>query len=227
MFAITDAKLGYGHKVILEDVNITLKAGTLLGIIGKSGSGKTTLLSALTGENELLAGTFDYNFKSISAIFQNNGIFEWLTVLENLQICCPNKREEDINRICERLEIAQLLNQYGSKLSQGQKQRVQIARTFLSDADLILLDEPTSSLDVVNKAQFLSLLKDELKPTQAAVLVSHDIEEIVMLSDEIIHINNRQIKNKFVNVETKDRDYNNPKLTEFANYLREVVINEN
>lgn len=225
MLEISNGNLGYNQNVIISDVNFSISKGQSIGIIGKSGSGKTTVLNTIYNEIPIINGEINNTFKSTSVIFQHDGLFPWLTIRDNLALTIDADDSEIIN-VCTKLGIEDNIDNYVSKLSGGQKQRVQIARMLLSKAELIIMDEPTSSLDLVNKAQFIKLIKENITEKQALIIVSHDIEEVMMLSDTIIILDEGIHKHTIANVSKGKRNFDNQEFILMCNHLRELIIDE-
>jgi len=177
-------KKSYGSNVVYDNFNLTLESGKITCILGASGSGKTTLLNAIADLCEY-KGTITK--VRCSYIFQSPRLVPNLTVFENLKLVCG-----DGGKICGMLDMVQLddkANSYPLHLSGGQAQRVSIARAFLYDSDVILMDEPFSSLDIKLKAEITKLfMRLWRRDGRTAVFVTHDVEEAVSIADRIIVI---------------------------------------
>ncbi len=174
----------YGEKKVFENFELEIKEGEILCVLGESGGGKTTLLNILAGLIGCEGECLDVP-KKVGYIFQEPRLLSNLTVAENLRYA--GGRDEDIDEILQKTEILELKNTRPTKLSGGERQRVSIARAFLSDAPLLLLDEPFSSLDTALKLRLLEVfakLWREKKKT--AVMVTHDIEEACALAQRVV-----------------------------------------
>lgn len=226
MLKFEHANIGYGECKIVKQLNLSVSVGQRVCILGPSGSGKTTILKALWDETQLLGGILKNTFESQSVIFQYDGLFEWLTVRENLEVAIETLEPIEIERMANKLGIGLLLDEYCSRLSGGQKQRVQIMRALLAKSELLIIDEPTSSLDMVNKRRFVELLLTNLDQQTAMILVTHDLEEAVLLSDYIYIINQGHICKVIENVSCDQRILGNTNLNQVINQIREVIINE-
>ena len=184
----------YDSSTVLDDVSLTIKKGEILGIEGPSGCGKSTLLKLMMRFWEPQSGRITINGHDLrgintSSLRKQTGYVTQSTVLfigtlrENLLIANPEASDEDIFKACEKASIADYIRslpqgldtqvaELGDNFSGGERQRLGIARCFLSDAKLILLDEPTSNLDSQNEAIILKTMK-EAKDDRTVILVSH------------------------------------------------------
>ncbi len=181
---IKGLKKSYESTVVYDNFDLTLESGKITCILGASGSGKTTLLNAIAGLCEYEGAITKVR---CSYIFQSPRLVPNLTVFENLKLVCS-----DGGKIQEMLDMVQLSdksNSYPLQLSGGQAQRVSIARAFLFGSDVILMDEPFSSLDIKLKAEITKLfMKLWRRDGRTAVFVTHDVEEAVSIADRIIVI---------------------------------------
>ena len=181
----------FDNKQIFENLEIEILEGEVTCVLGASGVGKTTFLRILAGL-EPFKGNIENAPKKCSFVFQDARLLPYLTVEENLRYVGGG--ETRINEALEKAEIAHLKTQKANTLSGGEKQRVSFARAFATQADVMLLDEPFSSLDTALKIRlwktFASLWEDN-KCT--AVLVTHDLEEAWALGHRILVIEKGKI----------------------------------
>lgn len=182
----------------VEDIDLHVREGEIVGLLGTSGCGKSTLLRAISGLDKGYEGTIllDGNEKegvqeSTGFIFQEPRLLPWLTVGENIAIGLKGKKKEEvklvIDKILKNVGLEGKETFYPRQLSGGMAQRVAIARSLVTNPKLLLLDEPFSALDAFTKMQLQDLLLTiwkEIKTTM--ILVSHDIDEAVYLCDRIV-----------------------------------------
>lgn len=204
---VEDIALSYGQGKseikIIDGISFGVNEYEFFSIVGPSGCGKSTLIRIIAGLQEPTSGKVIYKGKEvasptgdISMIFQNFALFPWRTSLENVTLALENKgmsAEEMQKRgmvALKEVELQGFENAYPAELSGGMKQRVGVARAVVSDPDLLLMDEPFSSLDDLTAEQLRGevhrLVKNRKLPVKAVVMVSHNVEEIVELSDHII-----------------------------------------
>ena len=207
---IENFNVQYGDRVIFSNFNLEISEGEVTCILGSSGVGKTTLIHHIATKAQ-------QKNKKVAVAFQEPRLFEHLTVLENLKLIGYN--ENEIVNVLEKIGLEKNVHSYPNKLSGGEKQRVNFARAFLSDCDVLLLDEPFFSLDVKLKLRLITLLIKE-KPNKTIVFVTHDIDEALMLSHRIILLKDGKIALDYtVQKDIKNREYG--KMTK----EREILLN--
>ena len=208
-----DLSIGYANKketvVIAEGLNLQLQGGKLVALIGANGIGKSTLLRTLTGIQKPLKGSIHLKNKELEsydalALAQNLSLVlteklppSNLTVFELVALgrqpytnwigtLSPEDRHQ-VQEAMERTQITHLSHKKHFEISDGQLQNVLIARALAQDTPLIILDEPTTHLDLLHKVSLLKLLKKLTQETQKCILFStHDIDLAIQLSDEMI-----------------------------------------
>lgn len=205
--------IGYPHKkektIVASNIDLSLEKGKLVALIGANGIGKSTLLKTITGIQKTISGTVLLNGKNIHEL-------DSLTLAQNLSIVLTEKlppsnltvfelialgrqpytnwigklTDTDIAKVHEAMELTQishLSNKKHYEISDGQLQNVLVARALAQDTPLIILDEPTTHLDLLHKVALFKLLKKLTKETQKCILFStHDIDMAIQLSDEMI-----------------------------------------
>ncbi len=196
-----------GEYVAVKDVNLTVDEGTFVSIIGHSGCGKSTVLNLVAGLLQATAGVLLCGGREIAGpgpdrgvVFQNHSLLPWLTCYENVQLAvqrvfgAAESKAQLKARIVRALDLVQLghvLDKRPNEISGGMKQRVGIARALSMEPKVLLLDEPFGALDALTRAH----LQDELMKIVAAagstvIMVTHDVDEAVLLSDRIVMMTN-------------------------------------
>lgn len=198
----------YGNNVILDDISLQIKKGEIVSILGPSGSGKTTLLNLILGITDISSGKIIYDGEDITnvplekrgfnIVFQDYALFPNLTAYENVVYGLRNKpgisTEQDVQDFIHLLGLEEHLNKRISQLSGGQKQRVALARTMVMKPKILLLDEPLSALDGVIKESIKSKIKEIAREfSLTTIIVTHDPEEALTLSDKVLIINDGEI----------------------------------
>ena len=206
--SVEDVTFAYDEEVILKDCNINMKQGKVIGICGKSGCGKSTLLKLLMRFWDVNKGNIkisEENVKEIltktlrntqSYVTQETELFHD-SIANNIAIGKQGAAREEIIKAAQKASIYDMImslpngydtevGELGDTLSGGEKQRIGIARAFLHDSPMLLLDEPTSNLDSLNEGIILKSLKEESKG-RTVVLVSHR-ESTVGIADDVYHM---------------------------------------
>ncbi len=202
------------NEKVLKDITFNAKKGEIVGIVGESGCGKSTILKLLLRFWAKDQGTINYNdidieninteslHKNVTMVSQSTYLFNE-TIKENLLIAKPDATDEEIINACKAASIHTfisslpqqydtLINTMSENISAGEKQRIGLARAFLSGSELILLDEPTSNVDSINEGIILKALKD-IKGQKSIILVSHR-ESTMAIADRVYKVTNGQMK---------------------------------
>jgi NitT/TauT family transport system ATP-binding protein len=191
------------RTVVLDDVDLTIRMGEFVSVIGPSGCGKSTLLKVVAGLIDADVGTVTVDGSSIATAAQDKmvglvpqspALLPWRTVLDNVTLPIAVNRQanagktlRDPREILERFGLGHAIDKYPSQLSGGMQQRVAIARAFVFDPSVLLMDEPFSALDEMNRDQQRLGLLDFWQSNRKAVLfVTHSVPEAIMLSDRIV-----------------------------------------
>lgn len=183
---------GKSYIHVLNDINFVINRGEFVSIVGPSGSGKTTLANIILGyikpsEGEIMVGNqkIQGSGKDRIPISQENDLFDWMTVYQNMHIATPN--ESDISKCLSMVHLDNVRNVYPSSLSGGMKKRVSLARAIAANPNLVIMDEPFASLDYQLKVKLHEEISQIHKNLNNSVmLVTHDIEEAIFLSSKVI-----------------------------------------
>ncbi len=186
----------YGEIEVLKNISIEAKPFEFVVIVGPSGCGKTTLLNILSGHIKPVSGTV-VREGIIRTVYQQDGLFPWLTVSENIcmGLRSVNDKQEQENNLRELIDLIHLdgfENHYPYQLSGGMRQRVELARVLAGDSDILLMDEPFSSLDYQARLRMRNeLVRVLAKRPRTVVFVTHDIEEAAQLADRVLVLSPR------------------------------------
>ena len=191
-------------KDVLKGVNLTVKSGEFLAILGGNGAGKSTLLGAISGENKIYSGKVLVDGKDIKsykngALFSNKlamlpqspmDIFAHKTVAEDLaeMVSGANSKEDNekaIARVCETTQIKELTHRHPFDLSGGEQQRAAIAKVLLANPEILILDEPTKGIDEFFKKQLAELILTLKAQGVTVIMVSHDVEFCAEYPDRV------------------------------------------
>ncbi|MEG4028889.1 MULTISPECIES: nitrate/sulfonate/bicarbonate ABC transporter ATP-binding protein [unclassified Microcoleus] len=193
-----------GQKIsILESINLDIRPGEIVALLGPSGSGKSTLMRMIAGLIPPTEGQVLYHNRplvglnpGVAIVFQNFALYPWLTVLENVELGLKAKGELPEPRLQKALRMIDIIgldgfeNAYPKELSGGMRQRVGFARALAVEPELLCMDEPFSALDVLTaenlRFELLDLWLEKKIPTQAVLIVTHGIEEAVILADRVV-----------------------------------------
>jgi NitT/TauT family transport system ATP-binding protein len=192
-----------GELLVLDGIELTLREGEIVGLLGRSGSGKSTLLRLIAGLSAPAAGSITCLGHNVTApppgvamVFQSFALFPWLTVLENVQLgleALGLPAEEVRRRALAAIDLIGLdgfESAYPRELSGGMRQRVGFARALVVHPSILLMDEPFSALDVLTaetlRTDFLDLWSEGQLPIKGVILVTHNIEEAVLMCDRIL-----------------------------------------
>ena len=189
MIKIRNLNKSYKDLNVFNDFSLDIEENKITCILGESGCGKTTLLNVLANLTDYQG---EVDKKVVSYAFQTPNLFPNLTVKKNLELVSSDSKK--IEEVLEKLKVIDKLNEYPAHLSGGQRQRVALARAILFKSDLMILDEPFSSLDLKTKVQAMNSVKDIIKKENLTmVFVTHDILEAVNLADRIVVLDKGKI----------------------------------
>lgn len=197
-----DISKSFGNKQVLNKISLQVKEGEILGLLGPSGAGKTTLLNILTGQHKQDEGSSslmgcdsqqlnDEVYKNIGLVLDNCGLYERLSVYDNLLIFA-NINDVDkgaIEHVLQRVGLEAEIKKQTSKLSKGMKQRLVFARAILHHPKVLFLDEPTSGLDPATALTIHAIIKELQQAGTTIFLTTHNMEEAMKLCDEVALLN--------------------------------------
>jgi nitrate/nitrite transport system ATP-binding protein len=195
----------YGNTSILKNINLTIKEGEFIAIVGFSGSGKTTLISTIAGLIQADSGDVLKQGKAITApgpdrgvVFQNYSLMPWLTVFENVALAVDEifknwpaaQRKAHTEKYVRMVNLGAAMDKKPAELSGGMRQRVNVARALAASPDILLLDEPLSALDALTRGN----LQDEIlqiweQEKKTVILITNDVDEAIYMADRVIPLN--------------------------------------
>ncbi len=223
----------FGGVAILNDISLSIKEGEIVSILGPSGSGKTTLLNLILGIIEIDSGKLLYNSEDLTKVamekrgfnivFQDYALFPNLNAYQNIVYGLRNKpnisTEDEVKEMISLLGLEEHLEKKIEQLSGGQKQRVALARTMVMKPRILLLDEPLSALDGVIKESIKERIKTIAREFNlTTIIVTHDPEEALTLSDKVLIIN----EGKISQYGTPDEIVNKPN----NSFIKEFILNQ-
>ena len=197
----------YNKDLALKNINLEIKKGQFIAIIGESGSGKSTLLSILSTLLKPTSGEIiyeninykdiknidDFRRKSIGFIFQFHYLINYLSVKENINLANEKATKEEIFDLLKLLNIENLINKYPDEISGGQRQRVAIARALINNPKIIFADEPTGNLDSINSLNVFELFKTFANKGTTIIVATHD-KSLAQLANKIYEVKDGKIE---------------------------------
>ncbi|MCX7103515.1 MAG: ABC transporter ATP-binding protein, partial [Methylobacter sp.] len=195
----------YGENSILNNINLSIKAGEFVAIVGFSGSGKTTLISTIAGLIQADSGEVLKQGMPITepgpdrgVVFQNYSLMPWLTVFENVALAVDQifknwpaeQRRAHTEKYVKMVNLGAAMDKKPAELSGGMRQRVNVARALAASPDILLLDEPLSALDALTRGN----LQDEIlqiweQEKKTVILITNDVDEAIYMADRVIPLN--------------------------------------
>lgn len=239
MIELKNIEYGYGNHIVLKNINLMAKKGSVLVLLGPSGAGKSSLVRIMNlleipkvGELSIADFNFDFTKKiadddirslrqKVGMVFQQYHLWPHKTVMENLiyaptQLNKMTKSEAmtQAGKMLDRLKLSGLGERFPLKLSGGQQQRVAIARALMMSPQVLLFDEPTAALDPEITSQVAEIINELSTTGITQVVVTHDVDFAKKIATDIVYLENGQT------VEVGGRDhFDNPVTQEFKDYL--------
>ena len=228
-----------GNRIeVISPTDLEIAPGQIVALLGPSGSGKSTLLRMLTGLSIPSSGEVLWHGKpidgeppNVAIVFQSFALFPWLNVLENVEApleargIAPIERHKRALKMLDTVGLDGFETAYPKELSGGMKQRVGFARALVVEPEVLFMDEPFSALDVLTaenlRGELLELWLSKKMPTSAIFVVTHNIEESVLLADRVIVLgkNPGRIRSDFEIEIPHPRDRKAPRFVEYVDYI--------
>src|SRR6202453_1455615 len=227
---------------VLDDISLSLHEGEIVALLGRSGSGKSTLLRCVAGLIAPTSGVVSYRGTpltganpGVSMVFQGFALLPWLTVSQNVELGLEAQgvgaadRRKRAEAAIDRIGLDGFESAFPKELSGGMRQRVGFARALVVEPDALLMDEPFSALDVLTaqnlRTELLELWQADEFPAQAILIVTHNIEEAVLLADRIIVLgrNPGHIRTDFRVQLAQPRDRKSEPFTQLVDYIYKVL----
>nr|WP_197969956.1 ATP-binding cassette domain-containing protein [Mesobacillus harenae] len=198
---IEDLQKSYNQLTVLDGINLDIREGEFVAIVGKSGCGKSTLLRLLAGLETYDHGNITIQGKKLTSLnrqarimFQDGRLLPWKRVIDNIGIGLSGNWRPRALEALKNVGLEDRCDDWPSKLSGGQKQRVALARALVHEPDFLLLDEPLGALDALTRIEMQSLIESLWSRKEiTSVLVTHDVEEAVAVADRVILIEEGKI----------------------------------
>lgn len=223
-----------GQKVdVLKDINLEVQEGEFIAIVGHSGCGKSTLLKIIAGLEKNDTGLVTVDGKEVNGpgmdrgmIFQEHCLFPWMSIEKNVQLGLKGLSKEEKTKLSDQylelVKLSEFKKAYPSQLSGGMSQRAAIARSLVSQPEVLLLDEPFGALDALTKIELQEeLLKIRERFHNTMLMVTHDIEEAVYLADRIVVMSARPGRIKDV-IKVELGTYRDRGGSDFAHYKKKI-----
>ncbi|WP_312755540.1 ABC transporter ATP-binding protein [Rummeliibacillus suwonensis] len=238
---VKSVHFSYGETEILQDINLEVKEGEFLVLMGPSGSGKSTLLRMLANLSQPKSGQILFDSPlDLAVVFQDYSLFPWLTAEENIVLALKqklkkNKTKKELQQLAEQyltlVQLGHAVKKYPGEMSGGMRQRAAIARALSVGSDLVLMDEPFGALDPLTRIQLQDLiLQINHDQKRTIVFVTHDVEEAIILADRIVMFSPGPpgkvvdvIEVPFEKPRNRKQLFNSQEFVEFRDYLLGVM----
>lgn len=193
----------YGAVTAVDDLSLTIRAGEVVALLGPNGAGKTTTIDMILGLSEATAGTVGVfgmsprkaiSLGSVSAVMQSGGLLKDYTVGETVRVTAslfhPSRPVEEV---LERAGIAEIKDRLVGKCSGGQQQRLRFALALLPDPDLLILDEPTTGMDVEGRRDFWNAIRDDARRGRTIIFATHYLDEADAYADRVVVVSRGRV----------------------------------
>ncbi len=234
MLKIENLNKSFGNKEVLKNINFNLEKGERVVILGESGSGKSTILRCINKLEEKTSGAIYFNNElitdknilkvrsKINMVFQSYNLFNNLTILENiilapvkLKMLSEIKAIKEAEKLLDKFNLSEKINDYPKQLSGGQKQRVAIIRALIMNPEYILFDEPTSALDPKMIDEVVEIFRELKKENIGMIVVTHELKFAREIADRVLFIH----KGKIIEDGPKEEIFYKPKTRELKEFL--------
>ena len=225
-FRLQRVSHSFGTVKVLDSLSFEIRHGEFIAIVGPSGCGKTTLLNLLSGHHLPSSGIIEHH-GSIRMVYQQDGLFPWCTVAENISLglrhlASNEERQAQVHELLRLIRLESFESHYPHQLSGGMRQRVELARALAGDSNTLLMDEPFSSLDYLERLRMRRELARVLEERpHTVVLVTHDIEEAAQLADRVVVLSERpaQIRRELRIATPRPRGVTDPEVVRAAGVI--------
>ncbi|WP_127589910.1 ATP-binding cassette domain-containing protein [Paenibacillus lautus] len=228
----TRLQKSFGEQPVLQGIELDVKPGEFIAIIGRSGCGKSTLLRVIAGLEPSTSGEIWINDHPVQHVhpetrmmFQDARLLPWNKVIDNVAIGLRKEDRHKAEAALEQVGLGARANEWPSVLSGGQKQRVALARALASHPKLLLLDEPLGALDALTRIEMQQLIESLWQQQQfTTVLITHDVEEAVLLADRVVLIEEGSIAMDRIVPFSRPRQRGNAEVAAFIDKILKRVM---
>ncbi|MCM3739335.1 ATP-binding cassette domain-containing protein [Oceanobacillus luteolus] len=225
----------YDNRNVLNGLDVEIKKGEFVSVVGKSGCGKSTLLRLVAGLEDAEGGSIILDGEKLEGLnkkarimFQDGRLLPWKRIIDNVCIGLSTEKRNKALEALAQVGLEERKDDYPSKLSGGQKQRVALARALVHNPDLLLLDEPLGALDALTRLEMQELIESLWRQKKfTAVLVTHDAEEAVAISDRVLLIDQGKISLDQTISLPRPRKRTNPAFALYVDDILSQIMNRN
>src|SRR3954465_3408431 len=225
----------FDHKEVLKKIDLQVNQGDFIAVVGKSGCGKSTLLRIIAGLEQISLGSITVNGQELNGrnkmakiMFQDGRLLPWKKVYDNVGLGLKlESQKQQIPIILEQVGLSDRSQAWPSELSGGQQQRVALARALIHEPQLLLLDEPLGALDALTRIEMHELIENLWREKQlTAILVTHDVEEAVALTNRVILIEDGEIVLDLPNRLPYPRQRDNPIFSKLVSQILNKILGD-